>query len=499
MGNLLSKPKPQALPAVPTDTVVPMHNMDDNVFNRAMVVMFMMRFDDVLDPELLQGSLEKLLSRDDWRKLGARIRLNDNGKLDYHIPERFDEKRPAFGFSRVVYDVEIGNHPLASRLPKASSKPAVVGDPEDFRSLMRRDDGPTCIEDYIYRDEPSLSMHIVSFQDATLVTLGWPHTFLDAMGRRELFQAWIATLEGRNDDVKPLHGVYEDPLKNFGVSPTEPYMFANRVMTGWSKVVFIARIIFEQMWYPQEETRIICLPAAHVQKLRATAIADLEKLSEDKESKPFLSEGDVVSGWMTRLIVQQMESPGSERTIQIFNAFGLRSIFAKDLLPSNSAYVANAVSAVYALVSAKDILTKPLGFVAAAVRRSIAEQGTREQLEARRALDLASLEKSGMPALLGDSSMKMILISNWTKARFFENDFSAAVVKGTVPQERLERSPSKIGRPSYIQTAGYTTSAFPLRNAFPIIGKDNDGNYWTSGSLRKGSWSQIEELLKRSE
>lgn len=76
MGNLLSKSKPQALPAVATDTVVSMHHMDDSPINRSIVLMFMMRFDDVLDPEKLKDSLEKLLSRDDWRKLGARIRLN---------------------------------------------------------------------------------------------------------------------------------------------------------------------------------------------------------------------------------------------------------------------------------------------------------------------------------------------------------------------------------------------------------------------------------------
>lgn len=76
MGNLLSKPRPQAPPTVATDTIVPMHHMDDNKINRSMVVMFMMRFDDVLDPEKLKVSLDKLFSRDDWRKLGARIRLN---------------------------------------------------------------------------------------------------------------------------------------------------------------------------------------------------------------------------------------------------------------------------------------------------------------------------------------------------------------------------------------------------------------------------------------
>ncbi|KAK5637453.1 hypothetical protein RRF57_013168 [Xylaria bambusicola] len=498
MGNLLSKPKPQAPLAVATDTIVPMHHMDDNNMNRSIVVMFMMRFDDVMDPERLKDSLEKLLSRDDWRKLGARIRLNEKGKLDCHIPEKFDQQRPAVAFSHVKYDMEIGKHPLASRLPRASSKPAAVGDPEEFRPLMRREDGPKCLDDYIYRDEPQLSMHIVSFEDATLVTLGWLHTFLDAMGRRELIQAWIAVLEGRDSDVKPLLGVYDDPLKNFGLRPQQPFMYAHQRVTGWRRAIFVMRYIFEMAWYPKEEARIVCLPAAHMRKIRADAMADLELQHKGDGKKPFVSDGDLVSGWITRLLIRQLDPPNSTRTIQIMNAFGLRSTLANDLLPSNSAYVANAITGVFALVTAKDLHTKPLSFVASEIRRSIAEQGEREQLEARRAIDRDSIKKTGQASLFGDAWMRLVIISNWTKGRFFENDFSAAVVKPGIPEDSPERR-SKVGRPSYIQTCGYSDNTFPLRNAFPVIGKDQAGNYWLSGYLRKGIWHKIEEELNRSE
>ncbi|KAI1328002.1 hypothetical protein F5Y16DRAFT_370358 [Xylariaceae sp. FL0255] len=494
MGNLVSKSKPQALPTVPTDTVIPMHSCDDTPINRSMVVMFMMRFDDVLDPSKLRSSLEKLLSRDDWRKLGARVRLNGKGKLDYHIPERFDEKRPAFGYSHVKYDMGIGEHPLASRIPRPTLKPAVVGDPEEFKPLMRRDDGPTCINDYIYRDEPQLSMHIVSFEDSTLATLSWPHTFLDAMGRVELIKAWIAVLEGRDADVKPLFGVYDDPLKDWGAAPQQPYINAHQAVTGLSKFVFILRFLCEFIWYPKEETRVVCLPAAHVQKLRADAMADLAAQHKDGDSKPFLSDGDVVTGWIARMVVNQLEPPTSTRPIHIMNAFGLRSALANDMIPAGSAYVANAVYGVYALVSATDILTKPLSFVASEIRRSILEQGVRTQLDARRATDRAA----GDTVLYGDARMTMVIISNWTKGRFFENDFSAAVVKSATKENSLRPS-YKVGRPTYIQTAGYSDGTIPLRNAFPVIGKDNAGNYWMSGALRKGLWARIGEILNQSD
>lgn len=67
---------PQVPSIVPTDTIVPLSAGDDNFVNKSIVMLFMMRFDDVLDPDKLRVSLEKLLERDGWRKLGARLRLN---------------------------------------------------------------------------------------------------------------------------------------------------------------------------------------------------------------------------------------------------------------------------------------------------------------------------------------------------------------------------------------------------------------------------------------
>jgi hypothetical protein len=77
-----SKPLPPD--RVPTDTVIPLHSMDDNGTNRAVVIDFTMRFDDKLDVQKLVGSLEKLLVKPGWRKLGARLRQNVRFPASYH-------------------------------------------------------------------------------------------------------------------------------------------------------------------------------------------------------------------------------------------------------------------------------------------------------------------------------------------------------------------------------------------------------------------------------
>lgn len=66
MSSLLWRQQRRGPAAVPTDTVIPVHSFDNNKYIRPLV-MYLMRFDDVLDAEALRKSLEKLLSLDGWR------------------------------------------------------------------------------------------------------------------------------------------------------------------------------------------------------------------------------------------------------------------------------------------------------------------------------------------------------------------------------------------------------------------------------------------------
>jgi hypothetical protein len=77
------KTKREAPALVPTDTIVPLHSNDDSKSSRACVFDVLFKFDDVLDPEKLHGSLRDLLAREGWRKLGARLRLNVIYVKDY--------------------------------------------------------------------------------------------------------------------------------------------------------------------------------------------------------------------------------------------------------------------------------------------------------------------------------------------------------------------------------------------------------------------------------
>jgi len=68
--------KPVQPATVPTDMIIPLHYWDDLLFTRDVCQNFTFQFDDVMDSEKLRMSFSRLLEIGDWKKLGARLRMN---------------------------------------------------------------------------------------------------------------------------------------------------------------------------------------------------------------------------------------------------------------------------------------------------------------------------------------------------------------------------------------------------------------------------------------
>jgi hypothetical protein len=69
----LKKAKPAV---VLSDKIIPVYALDDNKVYRSGVYFTTLRFDDAMDAEKLRLGLVRLLELGNWRKLGARLRLN---------------------------------------------------------------------------------------------------------------------------------------------------------------------------------------------------------------------------------------------------------------------------------------------------------------------------------------------------------------------------------------------------------------------------------------
>ncbi|TVY83701.1 Transcriptional regulator sdnM [Lachnellula suecica] len=447
---------PQVTMQSQTDIIIPLHYFDNTPLWRAFILRSLFVFDDVLDSEKLRASLDALVRRDGWRKLGARMRRTAKGELEYRIPNEFSQDRPALSYSHVAHDMNAADHPIASRIPRPSTRPACVGDPDELRGLFQREGDPVKLEDYLNTDEPQLGLRIVSFKDKTLVCLSWPHTLMDALGKSALLHAWTLMLQGRGDEIHIPHGAESDPLAELGKHPTEPHKLASQRMSLFGLAQYGLSNIMD--FFRTQENRMVCVPGSLVAKLRETALAEL---AADGIKTPFLSEGDVLCAWWTRLAISHLPQ-NSQRTVVLNNAFSLRAPLSADLLPKASGgYVSNAIGFINVLLPAYQVFDKPLSHVAFAIRNAIKELGTRPQVEAFAAMWRES--QGRLPPFFGDRAMHMITFSNWSKARLFETDFSAAVVT----PGKNSRNP---GMPSYIQN---NQSGLVMPNGFPIIGKGN--------------------------
>lgn len=79
--------KPPVGPA-PGDRVVPLHFFENSLLVQGNNMAVSLVFDEVLDPEKLRQSLEGLVKREGWQRLGGRLRKNvcKNSGLQLHLP-----------------------------------------------------------------------------------------------------------------------------------------------------------------------------------------------------------------------------------------------------------------------------------------------------------------------------------------------------------------------------------------------------------------------------
>jgi hypothetical protein len=407
----------------------------------------------------------------------------------------------------------IDEHPVASKLPKATDIPSINPGPPRFLQHMVPPGVPKTINDYIQSDEPQLALHIVTFTDATLVTLIWPHTLSDCMGMQGLMSAWNLILEDREAEVPPLKGVYEHPLATVGVK--EPYESTNLPrLRGLPMIGFLIRYFIERWLQPELTIRTIYIPSHTITTLKAGIVNELAKLgtlngkdvvlestkSKGSATRPFLSDGDILTSWIARASYRALVPLGSVRTLAIMNLFDARGRTPGAFDP-NSAYLVNASFATFANVPPSQ--ARDLTSIAAIVRSAVSEQTTPPQVEMA-VRELRNSLTSIVPLLFWPADSFMFVMSNWSRARFFETvDFSAALItrEGAKQASRdlgIRSTPGDGaygGQPVYAH-AQLLVPEKAARQSFQIMGRDTAGGYWMFGNLPTAAWKVIEEEIE---
>lgn len=130
-------------------------------------------------------------------------------------------------------EMKIGYHPAAKLLPKPTHAASVQRMPNsgELRTLQVCKNFPKTIDAFIAEGLPQLSLHIHSFQDATVVGLAWPHLAMDALGRAALLRSWSLVLANQDDKVSRVAGARQDILSDLPPGdPGQESFFASKGM-----------------------------------------------------------------------------------------------------------------------------------------------------------------------------------------------------------------------------------------------------------------------------
>ncbi|KAH8838837.1 hypothetical protein MCOR11_001913 [Pyricularia oryzae] len=477
---------------VSTDHVVPLHHIDNSDVLRRLIVGWTARFDDVLDANVLYQALEALIRRDGWRKIGGRLRLNSMGRLESHIPAEFTNSRPAVRFLHTVFDLAIDEHPLACKLPRATGEHASAhpGTSELIDLLYPDDHRPTCLEDYVCTDEPQLRLYVVSFNDATIVSVTAPHASGDIMAHAGIVKGWVDMLHGRAQEVQRFDGFRTDPLAEMvkrADSSQIAEMLEGKILRGVRHAMYVIFYLWDMLFGPRMQHRTLFFPASTVVKMREQA---LDHLQQQGDEKPFVSNGDVLTAWLSKMAAAPMAARAPHKSLTILNALELRGRLSSTLNPAVM-YGQNLTMHCCAFVTLGEAATAPLGVVARAVRQSIVEQGAEKQLEA---FTKTMWELGGDRPVATAVDAYLFAFSSWAKARFNHiMDFSPAIVsKGN----RAAADGQAPGKPVWVlsTTMGFTLLA---RYWLNITGEDLAGNYWATVVLPRPSIASIEEGMRR--
>ncbi|OLN97802.1 hypothetical protein CCHL11_02482 [Colletotrichum chlorophyti] len=412
---------------ISTDTVIRLSAMDSSWMMRMMTMSWTMCFHDVLDPDMLHASLSELLTIGNWRKLGGRPRLTKDGKVELHIPESFTPSRPAVHYTTEPNPSSLESHPLSSTIPPSSSAPQILDTPETLHSLLAGPEAPTSFADYIYTDRPALSLHIITFTDATFVTVTYPHSITDGMGRRALVENWSRVLASRPDAVTPLADFALDPMAAAALASnpahTEPFLWEHKRLRGWGVVRFTLGVL----WYlltNRIRQRNIHIPAPSLAALRQRAEADLSDTQTGR-----LSDGDILTAWLVRLACSHIPETAS-KPISISSALDLRGRLREEDMPTNVAYVSNVVAYNWTNTTALGLLHGTFGSAVALIRNSVRSQLTDAQIYASTRLTYNAVAESGSTNQFAEPDGFVVSVSNVSKARFHEAiDFGPAVVE----------------------------------------------------------------------
>jgi hypothetical protein len=146
------------------------------------------------------------------------------------------------------------------------------------------------------------------------------------------------------------------------------------------------------------------------------------------------------------------------------------------------------------LTTVGDLEKMSVGELAARVRADLKTQRATKQAKSMVAWQLDCFRKGTRFPTVGSWNQIIFSWSNWSRARFYEVDFSSAVTKRG--PDVIDRK-TKLGQPGFIMNRGHG-DGISTRNGGPLIGQDANGDWWVDWVMRAEAWPEVEKALSKT-
>lgn len=417
--------------------------------------------------------------------------MQDANKLELHVPDHFSEEVPAVSYTHASYHGKIDETANAEILRSHVGRARVMEIPDGVRRFLIGPHTPSSLDDYVKRDIPLISLHVISYADATLVTLTWPHALTDGVGWIGMIKNWCKVLAGSKDQIEDLGGLHEDPLTKmdtYNGPDDKPFDLDHKRLRGFGLFMFFIRSLAAWIFTPKIYHKGLFIPARLVAHVKQQTHQQQEALFKDNpDKKPFISNGDILSSWLVRLACSKMFKL-SNRSVVIMGALDLRSRLQK-LLEPQTIYAQNLLSWSFTFVPLGDVLMAPLSRFALQIREGIKRQTSQSQIHAAVRRNLQSISTTGTVPIYTDSDSILVVLSNLSRVSWHDVfDFKQAVVS-----KELDNRKVTVGLP--VWQFGCSVSADSFATSILINGADLDGNYWAEATLPGYVWKDVQKQL----
>lgn len=346
-------------------------------------------------------------------------------------------------------------------------------------------------------DHPILGLHVMSFENGTVVVLNYNHVLMDGGGSNAFMRAWTNVVNGRQADIAPLAGAWSDPLdiirEDIRQNGAETFVLQDRVIDMGDflpddKVAPVQDPIWD-MSSAESRWRVICLTP------RATEVI-LKQARDTMPTGSFATEDDVIAGWVAKTVAGFIPPT---RSVNLMRVYDLRRALTKaGILETGSAYVQNMYQMAWALIpEAKDLADAPLHKIALELRSSLSGQTTTGQIRA----SIKARLDSGTTPLYGDPKGMIFTANSRVKNHNCKKiDFSGAVKRTFAAGGNRSTTDDKMlvqaGKPDYVEALVQLPGPPPGPN-FIQSSIDWNGNRAICTFLSSTMWPKMEEALRR--